>query len=64
MEFANAGVEISPALLLLLGLMVGILSGFFGVGGVLLGEAVHLFDSRVHLVYPVALLIGYSGPTG
>lgn len=32
-EFANAGVEISLVLLLLLGLMVGILSGFFGVGG-------------------------------
>ena len=32
-EFANAGVEISLVLLLLLGLMVGVLSGFFGVGG-------------------------------
>ena len=32
MEFVKAGVEISPVLLLLLGLMVGILSGFFGVG--------------------------------
>lgn len=33
MEFPNAGVVINPALLLLLGLMVGTLSGFFGVGG-------------------------------
>ena len=32
-EFVNAGVEISLVLLLLLGLMVGVLSGFFGVGG-------------------------------
>lgn len=33
MVFPNAGVEVNPALLLSLGLMVGILSGFFGVGG-------------------------------
>lgn len=33
MLFPNAGVEVNPALLLLLGLMVGTLSGFFGVGG-------------------------------
>ena len=33
MLFPNAGVEVHPALLLLLGLMVGNLSGFFGVGG-------------------------------
>ena len=33
MVFPNSGVEINPALLLLLGLMVGTLSGFFGVGG-------------------------------
>ena len=33
MLFPNAGVEMNPALLLLLGLMVGTLSGFFGVGG-------------------------------
>ena len=33
MLFPNAGVELNPALLLLLGLMVGTLSGFFGVGG-------------------------------
>ena len=32
MIFPNSGVEINPALLLLLGLMVGTLSGFFGVG--------------------------------
>ena len=32
MEFPNAGVEVNPALLLLLGLMVGTLSGFYGVG--------------------------------
>ena len=32
MLFPNAGVEINPAFLLLLGLMVGVLSGFFGVG--------------------------------
>lgn len=33
MLFPNAGVEVNPALLLLLGLMAGTLSGFFGVGG-------------------------------
>ena len=33
MFFPNAQVAVNPALLLLLGLMVGILSGFFGVGG-------------------------------
>ena len=33
MLFPNAGVEVNPALLLMLGLMVGTLSGFFGVGG-------------------------------
>ena len=33
MLFPNAGVEVHPALLLLLGVMVGNLSGFFGVGG-------------------------------
>ena len=33
MLFPNAAVEVNPALLLLLGLMVGTLSGFFGVGG-------------------------------
>ena len=33
MFFPNAGVEVNPAFLLLLGLMVGTLSGFFGVGG-------------------------------
>ncbi len=33
MLFPNADVELNPALLLLLGLMVGTLSGFFGVGG-------------------------------
>lgn len=33
MLFPNAGVEVNPGLLLLLGLMVGTLSGFFGVGG-------------------------------
>ena len=33
MLFPNAGVEINPAFLLLMGLMVGTLSGFFGVGG-------------------------------
>ncbi len=33
MFFPNAGVEVNPALLLLLGLIVGTLSGFFGVGG-------------------------------
>ena len=33
MLFPNAGVEVNPAHLLLLGLMVGTLSGFFGVGG-------------------------------
>ena len=33
MLFPNAGVEVNPALLLLLGLMLGTLSGFFGVGG-------------------------------
>ena len=32
MVFPNAGVEVSPALLLLLGFMVGMLGGFFGVG--------------------------------
>ena len=32
MIFPNSGVEVNPALLLLLGLMVGTLSGFFGVG--------------------------------
>ena len=33
MWFPNAEVAINPALLLLLGVMVGTLSGFFGVGG-------------------------------
>ena len=33
MFFPNAGVEVNPALLVLLGVMTGILSGFFGVGG-------------------------------
>ena len=33
MLFPNAGVEVHPAFLLLLGVMVGTLSGFFGVGG-------------------------------
>ena len=33
MLFPNAGVEVNPALLLFLGLIVGTLSGFFGVGG-------------------------------
>ncbi|MCE2465935.1 MAG: sulfite exporter TauE/SafE family protein [Dehalococcoidia bacterium] len=33
MLFPNAGVEVSPVLLLFLGLVVGTLSGFFGVGG-------------------------------
>ena len=33
MLFPNAGVEVNPALLLFLGLVVGTLSGFFGVGG-------------------------------
>ena len=33
MLFPNAGVEINPALLLGLGLILGTLSGFFGVGG-------------------------------
>ncbi len=33
MVFPNAGVELNPVLLLLLGLMLGTLSGFFGVGG-------------------------------
>ena len=33
MWFPNADVVINPALLLLLGVMVGTLSGFFGVGG-------------------------------
>ena len=33
MYFPNAGVDINPALVLLLGLMTGTLSGFFGVGG-------------------------------
>ena len=33
MWFPNAEVAVNPALLLLLGVMVGILSGFFGVGG-------------------------------
>ena len=33
MLFPNAGIEINPAFLLLLGLMVGTLSGFFGLGG-------------------------------
>ena len=33
MIFPNSGVEVNPALLLLLGFMVGTLSGFFGVGG-------------------------------
>ncbi len=33
MYFPNADVVVNPALLLLLGLMVGTLSGFFGVGG-------------------------------
>ena len=33
MEFPNAAVEINPAWLLTLGLTVGVLSGFFGVGG-------------------------------
>ena len=31
--FPNAEVAVNPALLLLLGVMVGVLSGFFGVGG-------------------------------
>ncbi|MCS5668917.1 MAG: sulfite exporter TauE/SafE family protein, partial [Dehalococcoidia bacterium] len=33
MWFPSAEVSINPALLLLLGVMVGTLSGFFGVGG-------------------------------
>ena len=33
MWFPNAEVTVDPALLLILGVMVGILSGFFGVGG-------------------------------
>ena len=33
MYFPNADVIVNPFLLLLLGLMVGTLSGFFGVGG-------------------------------
>ena len=33
MWFPNAEVTVNPALLLLLGVMVGTLSGFFGVGG-------------------------------
>ena len=33
MLFPNAGVEVNPVLLLFLGLVVGTLSGFFGVGG-------------------------------
>ncbi len=33
MWFPNAEVAVNPALLLLLGVVVGILSGFFGVGG-------------------------------
>ena len=33
MWFPNAEVSVNPALLLLLGVMVGTLSGFFGVGG-------------------------------
>ena len=33
MLFPNAGVEVNPAYLMLLGFMVGTLSGFFGVGG-------------------------------
>ena len=33
MWFPNAEVAVNPALLLLLGVMVGTLSGFFGVGG-------------------------------
>ena len=33
MLFPNVGVEVNPALLVLLGFMVGTLSGFFGVGG-------------------------------
>jgi uncharacterized membrane protein YfcA len=31
--FPNAAVSINPLVLLLLGLIVGILGGFFGVGG-------------------------------
>ena len=33
MIFPNAGVEVDPSLLVLLGLMTGVLGGFFGVGG-------------------------------
>ena len=33
MIFPNAGVSVDPSLLVLLGLMTGVLGGFFGVGG-------------------------------
>ncbi len=33
MIFPNAGVQVEPSLLILLGLMTGVLGGFFGVGG-------------------------------
>ena len=33
MLFPNAGVVVDPALLVMLGLIVGTLGGFFGVGG-------------------------------
>ena len=49
MWFPSAEISVNPTLLLLLGVMVGTLSGFFGVGGGFLITGGLLVLSLIHI---------------